>query len=298
MPTKKPTKQEIASLLDKIADHLEAGGDNPFRIQSYRDGANTIRATDAPVVQMAAEEDVAGLKELPNIGEGLARVIIEYVNTGRSSLLADLQGETSPADLFQQVPGIGAELAERIVSELKIDTLEALEQAAHDGRLEKIEGFGPRRVQNVQAGLAGLLSRPALRRGRRAAAGQKSKEAADRPSVETLLAIDADYRRRAAAGELERIAPKRFNPENLAWLPIMHDRRDGWKFTVLFSNTANAHEQGKTRDWVVIYYKPEKDGNERQNTVVTETSGPLAGKRVVRGREAETRRYYQASELR
>jgi DNA polymerase (family X) len=41
---------------------------------------------------------------------------------------------------------------------------------------------------------------------------------------------------------------------------------------------------------VVIYY--ERDGRERQNTVVTQNSGPLAGKRVVRGREPECRRYY------
>jgi len=295
MASEKPSSEQVAALLDQIADLLEAGGDNPFRIQSYRDGASTIRETEAPVVEMADKEDLAGLKELPNIGEGLARVIIEFVGSGRSTLLADLQGEAAPGDLFRQVPGIGAELAKRIVSELKIDSLEALEQAAHDGRLEKVEGFGPRRLQNVRASLAGMLSRPALRRGSRTATGQTAKEAADRPSVKTLLEVDAGYRRRAAAGELERIAPKRFNPEGKAWLPIMHDERDGWRFTVLFSNTANAHELGKTDDWVVIYYKPVSGGAERQNTVVTETSGPLEGKRVVRGRAAETRRYYEAS---
>ncbi len=55
--------------------------------------------------------------------------------------------------------------------------------------------------------------------------------------------------------------------------------------TVLFSNTARAHELGKTHDWVVIYYQ--KDGPEAQCTVVTEFRGPLKGKRVIRGREHE-----------
>ncbi len=46
------------------------------------------------------------------------------------------------------------------------------------------------------------------------------------------------------------------------------------------------------RDWVVIYYD---DGSgERQRTVVTERQGPLAGRRVVRGREAECCAYYAA----
>jgi len=90
--------------------------------------------------------------------------------------------------------------------------------------------------------------------------------------------------------ELRKIAPKRFNPEGEAWLPIMHAEREGWNFTALFSNTARAHELGTTHDWVVIYY--ERDGYEDQATVVTAKSGPLKGKRVVRGRETECQRYY------
>ena len=292
MEDEDPTREDVASMLDRIADLLEARGDNRFRIQSYRDGARTVRETDEPVLQMARDEDMAGLKALPDIGEGLARVIIEYVRTGRSSLLDDLQGEVSPADLFTQVPGIGEELAQRIVSQLDVHSLEELEEAAHDGRLDEVEGFGSERVQNVRAGLAGLLGRPGLQRSRREAR-QQGDSAKDRPSVTTLLDVDAEYRRRAEAGELQTIAPKRFNPQDEAWLPIMHTTRDDWKFTVLYSNTARAHELGTTDDWVVIYYEPKSGGEERQNTVVTETSGPLQGKRVVRGRAAETRRHYQ-----
>ena len=102
--------------------------------------------------------------------------------------------------------------------------------------------------------------------------------------------VDAEYRRRAGAEELKKIAPKRFNPEGEAWLPIMHAERDGWNFTALCSNAARAHDLGKTHDWVVLYY--DRGGEENQATVVTETHGSLEGKRVVRGREAECREYY------
>ena len=75
-------------------------------------------------------------------------------------------------------------------------------------------------------------------------------------------------------------------------MPILNTRRNGWSFTVLFSNTARAHELGTTHDWVVIYF--ERDGRaEDQCTVVTEHQGPLAGRRVIRGREAECRDYYE-----
>ena len=60
----------------------------------------------------------------------------------------------------------------------------------------------------------------------------------------------------------------------------------------MFSNTAQAHKLNRTDDWVVIYF--ERDGREGQHTVVTETRGPLEGRRVVRGRDAENRAHYQA----
>ena len=106
------------------------------------------------------------------------------------------------------------------------------------------------------------------------------------PDVSLLLEIDREYREKAAAGRLPRIAPKRLNPAGEAWLPVMHAQRGEWHFTALFSNTARAHELGHTHDWVVIYFY-DGEHREAQCTVVTETRGPLAGQRVVRGRERE-----------
>jgi hypothetical protein len=71
----------------------------------------------------------------------------------------------------------------------------------------------------------------------------------------------------------------------------MHARRENWHFTALYSNTARAHELGRTRDWVVVYFYDDEHA-EGQHTVVTEARGALAGKRVVRGREAECRAFY------
>jgi DNA polymerase (family 10) len=286
-----PSNRDIAGILTQIADLLEAQDANPFRVRAYRKGAQTVREAPNSLAQVVREAGADELKKLPNIGDKQARLIAEYVYTGRSNLLDRLQGEVSPEDVFARVPGIGEELAERIATKLDIDTLEQLEMAAHDGRLAAVEGFGPKRLQAVRSSLAGMLSPSAQRRARRRVRGEAADhKEGERPPVALLLALDADYRRRAEQDDLHKIAPKRFNPDNEAWLPIMHSERQGWDFTVLFSNTARAHDLNKTRDWVVIYY--DRDGDEHQNTIVTETSGPLAGRRVVRGREAECRRYY------
>ena len=108
--------------------------------------------------------------------------------------------------------------------------------------------------------------------------------------VDLLLDIDREYRSAAREGKLRTIAPRLFNPYRKAWLPLLRVDRDGWSCTALFSNTARAHELGKTHDWVILHY--ERDGRARRCTVVTERRGQLAGLRVVRGREQACRRYY------
>jgi hypothetical protein len=288
MPDGRMTNDQIADMLEQIADLLEAQDANRFRVQAYRNASGTVRAADDSIGEMAMEEGEGALQELPNVGEGIARVIRSYARTGRSEMLEGLKSEVAPGELFTQVPGIGEELASRIAEELDVSTLEELEQAAHNGRLEEVEGFGPERVRNIRVGLAGMLSTAAQRRRREVGEAGEEKE---QPSVGTLLDVDEAYRRKAEAGELRKIAPKRFNPEGEAWLPILHTEREGWDFTALYSNTARAHDLDKTDDWVVLYY--ERDGQEDQATVVTETRGPLEGKRVVRGREAECRRHYK-----
>jgi hypothetical protein len=205
-------------------------------------------------------------------------------------MLERLQSDVAPERIFEQVPGIGEELSERIVRHLDVSTLEELEQAAHDGRLSDVPGFGEERVRSVRVSLAGLLSHAAQRHARQVETDQD--EVAERPRVGLLLEIDRIYRERAEAGELRKIAPKRFNPDDEAWLPIMEEDRGDWHFTALYSNTAQAHRLNKTHDWVVIYYK--RDGKEGQATVVTESQGPLEGKRVIRGREAECLDYYKS----
>jgi Holliday junction resolvasome RuvABC DNA-binding subunit len=273
---------QIAAQLREAAALLQAQEGNPFRIAAYRKAADTVARAARPVRELFDAQGRAGLQTLPGVGPGIASAVAEMLVTGRWAQLARLRGDADPEALFRSVPGIGEETAHAIHEALHVDTLEALEAAAHDGRLEGVRGVGARRAAQIRASLASML-------GRRVARAPRATEAA--PAIATLLDVDREYREKAQAGRLRTIAPKRFNPTGEAWLPVLHAERDGWNFTALYSNTARAHELGRTRDWVVLYYY---DGEhvEAQCTVVTESRGALAGRRVVRGREEECRAHY------
>ena len=278
------TNQRIAERLREASDLLGQQGANPFRVSAYRKAADTVAGLDEGVDVLFERDGAEGLEALPNIGRGIASAIAELLRTGRWSQLEHLRGSLDPAHLFQAVPGIGPALAERIHSELHIDSLEDLEAAAFDGRLQTVPGIGARRALAIRATLASLLSR--VRRSGR-------QEQGNGPPVAMILDIDDEYRTQAEADRLPMIAPKRFNPSGEAWLPVLHTERGDWHFSALYSNTARAHELGRTLDWVVIYFHDDHH-QEGQHTVVTEHRGDLRGRRVVRGREAECREFYRS----
>jgi hypothetical protein len=270
---------EAARILRDCAQLLREQDANPFRVNAYLRAAQTLESQLDDVRDILNDQGVDGLKQLPFIGTGLASSIAEIARSGRLAQLDRLRGSADPEVVFQTIPGIGLSTARTIHDSLHVETLEALEVAAHDGRLASLKGIGPRRAAAIRSNLAALLGR----------AGTGHRRRPDKaPSVEILLEVDNEYRNKVEDNSLPKIAPKRFNPKGEAWLPILHTDRKDWHFTALFSNTARAHELHRTHDWVVVYFYG-GDHREGQQTVVTETHGPMEGRRVVRGREAECR---------
>jgi hypothetical protein len=272
--------EQIAGRLEEAAELLRHQGADPFRVSAYLRAALTVRWMREPLDELFRQRGLEGLKELPHVGESIARAIRELLTHGRLPMLDRLRGEADPVALLASVPGIGRVLAERLHDELGLESLADLEAAAHDGRLETIAGFGAKRLAGIRDSLAQRLGR--LRVPPRLEA---------RPRVAELLDVDREYREKVAAGQLQRIAPRRFNPTGESWLPILHTRRGNRRYTALFSNTARAHRLGKTGDWVVLY--GDTGAGESRHTVITAAFGPLRGRRVVAGREAECLTVYK-----
>jgi hypothetical protein len=266
--------EQVASRLEEAARLLREQGADRFRVGAYLRAATTVRSMREPIDDVLRARGLEGLKAVPHIGETIARAIRELLTHGRLPMLDRLRGEVDPVALLASVPGIGRVFAERLHDELGLETLADLEAAAHDGRLETIVGFGPKRLAGIRDSLAQRLGRLSM-----------PSRAESPPRVAELLDVDREYREKAAAGQLQRIAPRRFNPTAESWLPVLHTRRGTRRYTALFSNTARAHEAGKTRDWVVVY--GDNGAGESRHTVITAAFGPLRGRRVVAGRETE-----------
>jgi len=271
---------QIARRLEEVASILEEQRANPFRVRSYRRAAESVRRVPRPLMELWREGGEEALRALPGVGDRLAVALRTLITTGRLPMLDRLRGTIDPVALLGSVPGLGRTVAERLYHDLGIETLEDLEAAAHDGRLHDVAGIGGKKLDGIMDTLATRLQR----------IPRSAEPGSEPPSVAELLDVDREYREKAASHLLPTITPRRFNPRREPWLPILHAEQGDHHYTALFSNTAHAHELGKTQDWVVIYCNGGR--SERQFTVITALRGALAGKRIVRGREDECTRYY------
>ncbi len=131
---------DIAATFEKIADILEIEDANPFRVRAYRTAARLIRGLSHDLSGMVnAGKD---LTELPDIGEDLAKKIVEIVHTGHCSMLKKLETQIPPAlTELLQVPGLGPKRVRTLWHELDVETVSQLAVAAREGRIRTIPGF-------------------------------------------------------------------------------------------------------------------------------------------------------------
>lgn len=276
------TNRLVADRLLEAAQILSQKGANQFRVRAYHSAVKTIENLNRDLVEIIEDDGVNGLIKLPYIGKSIAYAIYEMVATGRWKFLERLRSSLKPPNVFEVIPGIGPVLAKLIFSNLHVQTLEELETAANAGRLAVIPGIGERRQRMIRETLTSMLSDT-----RRMYHLEHNG-----PTVDILLKIDRLYRKQAKEGLLKTVAPRRFNPSGEAWLPISHYQDNNWQFTAMFSNTERAHRLHKLKDWVIVLAY-DSEHHEYQRTIVTEITGPLKGRRVVRGYEHECIQYYK-----
>jgi len=147
------SNQQVARVFRDIADAMEVLGENRFKIQAYARAADTI---DELPVSVYTYLQTKTLDKIPGVGVGLAAQITELLTSGVLQLREHLR-EQVPDGVLQimRVPGVGPKTALRLYREQHIADLAALEDAARNGRLRTIKGFGPKLEARVLEGLEG-----------------------------------------------------------------------------------------------------------------------------------------------
>lgn len=141
----------VANVLDDFSDLLEIAGADRYRTLSYHKAAHAVRAWDENITRTANE---GRLTEIPGVGAKLATAITSIVARGTFTELEELKRSmpTSMAELMR-VPGLGPKKAKMLYDELGIASVDDLEEALAEGRLDELPGFGAKSLDNVRAGI-------------------------------------------------------------------------------------------------------------------------------------------------
>lgn len=124
-----------------MADLLEIGGENPFRVRAYRNAARTVRDLGRDVSVMVSKgENLAGL---PGIGEDLAGKIAEIVRTGGLAALRKVRRKVPPGlSELLRIPSVGPKRAKLLHERLRIRNARELAKACRAGKIRTVPGFG------------------------------------------------------------------------------------------------------------------------------------------------------------
>src|SRR6476661_1902478 len=133
------TNEDIARRFNQMASLMEVRGEDPFRLRSYRMAAEAIETWPTPMAEIAREQGLAGLLEIPGVGKALAGKIVELVETGTFDAWERLTAET-PATVLDllELPGVGPKTAATLHQKFKVSSLKELKKFVAGGGLDVV----------------------------------------------------------------------------------------------------------------------------------------------------------------
>jgi DNA polymerase (family 10) len=138
---------EIAKVFQDIADLLELKEENIFKIRAYQRAVRSIEYLPVELEQMAAE---GKLKEIPGVGEAIARKITELVTTGHLGYYDKLKAEfPEGVSALLDIPGVGPKTALLLSRELEVGSADELEAAIIGGQVARLYRMGDKAADNI-----------------------------------------------------------------------------------------------------------------------------------------------------
>ena len=147
-------KNQVAEILDEMGTLLEIKGANPFRCRAFHNASINISSLTEDLRELSSTDR---LTEIPGIGKGIAQIIHDLLESGKSMEHEDLKQSLPPGlpELIR-IPGLGPKRVKLLYEKLKIDSLQALEEAARTHQLSDAPGFGKKSEENILKGIERL----------------------------------------------------------------------------------------------------------------------------------------------
>lgn len=145
-------KWGIARALDEISAYMDLSEANRFKARAFERASRAVAALEGDVGELVA---TGAIYDISGIGKATGAVIEELLRTGQSRYLEELR-QQYPAGIFEmlRVPGLGLKKIGILFDQLGISSLDELEAAAREGRLNAIKGFGAKTAQKIVEGVA------------------------------------------------------------------------------------------------------------------------------------------------
>lgn len=145
-------KFTVARMLDEISRYIELSDPKPFRARAFENAARAVERLEEDLGALVA---AGSLSSVSGIGKATGQIIEEIVKTGASPYLEELRAQYPPG-IFEllRIPKLGMKKVAQIHAELGIGSLDELEEAANDGRLAKLKGFGAKTAEQILKGIA------------------------------------------------------------------------------------------------------------------------------------------------
>jgi DNA polymerase (family X) len=153
-----PRNADVAEQLELLSDILELEGEAAYRLLAYRRAAALVREQSGLVAELALEGKA---KDLPGIGKTIEGKIVEIVNEGEIRALTKHKALVPPDVIeFTRLPGLGPKTARKIWQELGVTTLADLKAAAQAERLRLLPGIGAKLEERIVTELSGSRKAP------------------------------------------------------------------------------------------------------------------------------------------
>lgn len=200
--------REIARLLSETADMMEIGGEDSFRIRSYRNAATAVEGHPERIAGLAAHPD-RKLTDIAGVGKGIAGIISDILERGTFDKREQLLSKYPPTALeLLKIQGLGPKSIAILIEHFQVSGIDDLERICREQKLRTLPRMGAKLEEKVLRSIEqyrGSAGRYLLSFARNVAS-ELISHLEQTPGVEKVSAAGSLRRGRETVGDIDLIA--------------------------------------------------------------------------------------------